>query len=179
MCSRNGARTWAGRQSEPHLGGGKTSVDEAAGNFTSDSFHVDHRPHPADRPHRHWIIWLSGDWGRRTRRACLHPHSVHLEPSYRDTYEHARVGNIALFGDMDPWESHATTFAHHSDTLLSNHNACPCTAFCKCDQAPCGRLLCVRWFMRCQGPWARCCRYSRYRPDCRIHAHQPGHQHKN
>lgn len=30
LCSRNGARTWAGRQSEPQLGGGKTSGDEAA-----------------------------------------------------------------------------------------------------------------------------------------------------
>lgn len=29
LCSRDGARTWAGRQSEPQLGGGKTSGDEA------------------------------------------------------------------------------------------------------------------------------------------------------
>lgn len=30
LCTRNGARTWAGRPSEPQLGSGKTSGDEPA-----------------------------------------------------------------------------------------------------------------------------------------------------
>lgn len=130
LCSRNGARTWAGRQSEPQLGGGKTSGDEAA--IAIQLFPVTNppKPHPPDNfivigPWLHVrTVYGEQSWraGRAGTLVCIHILCIlGTLIRYRNTYEHVRDGDKSIVREMDPQEDHLTKFIHNDDTTLSNH----------------------------------------------------------